>query len=133
LEIESNSTNCSNCNKPLVWISRNKWACQGRDVYEFDFRCDSCKREYRFMDGKLRQLKTERDPVAEYMAMRKAEIHSVRDRRCPNCGGPLDNWLRCDWCHESYSVDSGELVPRMKEPLQLKPKMSDFYAIQRKQ
>jgi len=131
LEIESNATNCFECDKPLVWISRNKRLHQGRDAYEFDFRCDSCKREYRFMDGKLRQLKIERDPVAEHMAMRKAEIDSVRNRRCPNCGGPLDNWLICDWCHESYSVDSGELVPRSEEPLQLKPKMSDFYAIQR--
>jgi hypothetical protein len=85
------------------------------------------------MDGKLRQLKIERDSVAEQMAMRKAEIDSVRDHRCPNCGGPLDNWLMCDWCHGSYSVDSGELVPRSEEPLQPKPKMSDFYAIQRKQ
>ena len=114
-------------------MSRNKRLLQGRDVYEFNFRCDPCKREYRFRDGELKQLKIERDPIAEHIAMREAEMDSVRNRRCPNCGGPLDNWLRCAWCHESYSVDSGELVPRSAEPLQPKPKMSDYYAIQRKQ
>jgi hypothetical protein len=133
LEIESNSTNCFDCHKPLVWMSRSKRLDQSRDVYEFDFRCDSCRSEYRFRNGKLRQLKIERDPVAEHVAMYNAETDSVRNRRCPNCGGPLDNWFRCDWCHESYSVDSGELVPRSEEHLRLKPKMSDFYAIQRKQ
>lgn len=46
-------------------------------MYEFEFRCDSCKREYRFRDGKLRELKTERDPVAENLAMLKAEMDVV--------------------------------------------------------
>jgi len=103
---------------------------QGRDVYEFDFRCDYCKREFRFRDGKLKQLTIERDPVAEHIAMRKAEIDTVRNRRCPHCGGPLDDWLTCGWCHERYSVDNGELIPRIEEQLQHKPKMSDFYALQ---
>jgi hypothetical protein len=30
-------------------------------------------------------------------------------------------------------VKSGELVPRSEEPMQLKPKMRDYYAIQWKQ
>jgi hypothetical protein len=100
-------------------------------VYEFDFRCDSCKREYRFRNGTLNGLKIERDPVAEHLAMHEAEIDTFRNRRCPNCGGPLDNWLACDWCHERYTVDNGELVPRTEEPPQAKPKISDFYALQR--
>jgi RNase P subunit RPR2 len=76
-EIESNSTACFDCHKPLIWIGRSKRLHQGRDVYEFEFRCDSCKREYRFRDGKLRELKTERDPVAENLAMLKAEMDVV--------------------------------------------------------
>jgi hypothetical protein len=99
-------------------------------VYEFDFRCDSCKREYRFRDGKLRELKVERDPVAEHLAMRKAERDAVRNRRCSECGGPLDDWLSCEWCHCRYSVDNGELVPKTEETPQPKPKMADFYALQ---
>jgi len=105
---------------------------QGREVYEFDYRCDSCKREYRFKDGKLRKLKIERDPVAEHLAMRGAEMDTVRNRRCSKCGGPLDEWLACEWCHERYSVDNGELVPQIEELLKpRKPQTSDFYALQR--
>jgi uncharacterized protein with PIN domain len=131
LEIEGNSTNCFDCHKPLVWMSRSKRVDQGRDVYEFGFRCDSCKREFRFKDGKLKELKAQRDPVAELMAMRKAEIGAIRNRRCPHCGGPLDDWLTCDWCHEQYSVDNGELVPRIEDHLfkQHKPQMREFYAL----
>jgi hypothetical protein len=36
--------------------------------------------------------------------------------------------LTCDWCHQQYSVESGGLVPRIEEAVQLKPRMSDFYA-----
>jgi len=118
------------CQKPLVWISRSRQLHQNGEVYEFDFHCDSCKREFRFRDGKLKQLTIERDPVAEHIAMRKAEIDTIRNRCCPHCGGPLDDWFTCGWCHERYSVDNGELVPRIQKQLQLKPKMSDFYALQ---
>jgi hypothetical protein len=98
-------------------------------MYEFDFQCGSCKGEYRFRDGKLRKLNTERDPAAERLAMHKAEIDTVRNRRCPQCGGPLDDWLTCEWCHERYSVDNGELVPKIDELLKPKPRMPDFYAL----
>jgi nitrite reductase/ring-hydroxylating ferredoxin subunit len=112
-------------------MSRSKRLDQGRDVYEFGFRCDSCKREYRFRDGKLKELKTQRDPFTELMAMRKAEIDTIRNRRCPHCGGPLDDWLTCDWCHEQYSIDNGELVPRIEDHLlkQHKPQMREYYAL----
>ena len=76
-------------------------------------------------------LTTERDPVAEDMAMRRAEIDTVRKRRCPNCGGPLDDWLACAWCRERYSIESGELVPKTEEILQPKPKMSEFFVVQK--
>ncbi|MGP8068738.1 MAG: hypothetical protein ACLP5V_02485 [Candidatus Bathyarchaeia archaeon] len=80
-------------------------------------------------------MKIERDPVAEYIAMHRAEIDTVRNRRCSHCGGPLDDFLTCEWCHESYSVESGELVPRIEALLSKlrKPKMSEFYAISAKQ
>ena len=126
MEFDDNSTECVDCRKPLVWISRIKRLHQGREVHEFDFRCDSCKREFRFRDGKLKELKNDRDPVAEHIAMRQAEIDTVRNQRCPHCGGPLDDWLTCDWCHERYSVDNGELMPRIQEQLQHKAKVSDF-------
>lgn len=99
-------------------------------MYELDFRCETCKREYRFRDGKLKELKIERDLIAEQMAMRRAELGAFRSRRCLSCGGPLDDWLNCDWCHRRFSVESGELVLRTEEALQPKPKMSDFYADQ---
>jgi len=86
----------------LVWISRSKQLLQGREVEELGFRCDSCKREFRFRESRLKELKSERDPVAEKMAVHKAEIDTVRNRRCPNCGGPLDDFLTCESCHERY-------------------------------
>ena len=130
MQFETNSTGCLNCHKPLLWISRSKRSRQGRDVYEFDFRCDSCKREFRFRDGMLKELSNERDPVAENLAMRQAEIDTIRNRRCPSCGGPLDNWLACEWCHERYSAENGELVPKIEQLLkQRKPRISEFYVL----
>jgi len=130
LEIEDNSTNCFYCHKPLVWISRSKQLNQDREVYEFGFRCDSCNREFRFTDGKLKELKAQRDPFAELMAMREAEFGAIRNRRCPHCGGPLGEWLTCGWCHEQYSIENGELVPRTETLLkQRKPQMREFYAL----
>ena len=98
---------------------------------EFGFRCDTCKHEYQFREGRLRELKIERDPVAEELAMHKAEIDVARNCRCRQCGGPLDDFLTCDWCHAKYSVVNGELVPRIEDPLlqQRKPQLSEFYAL----
>ncbi|MGA2625985.1 MAG: hypothetical protein ABSF63_02860 [Candidatus Bathyarchaeia archaeon] len=93
LEIGSNATDCFECHKPLVWVTRSKRLIQGRNVDELHFRCDSCKREYRFREGMLREMKIERDPVAEELAMQEAEIDTVRNRRCSRCGGPLDQFL----------------------------------------
>ena len=125
--IEERTTKCRDCNNPLTWTAIGKRLRQGSDVYELDFRCETCKREYRFTDGTLKELKIERDPVAEQLAMRKAEIDAFRGCRCPKCGGPLDGWLTCEWCHERYSVEDGVLVPRPRESLPIKRRMSDFY------
>jgi len=77
---------------PLTWIGETKHTQQGHDAYELHLRSD-CNCEYRFWDGKLKELRNERDPVAENLAIRQAEIDTVRNRRCPTCGGPLDDWL----------------------------------------
>jgi len=98
-------------------------------VYDLDFRCDSCKREFCFRDGKLQQLSNERNPVAENLAMRKAEMDSIRTHRCPACGGPLDIWLTCEWCHERYLAEKGELVPKIEELLKQRKPLSEFYAL----
>ena len=128
--IEDQSVKCRSCSNPLTWAGMSQRIHQSREVYALDFRCDSCEREYRFIDGKLKELKVERDLVAEQIEMRKAEINTFRSRRCLSCGGPLGDWLTCDWCHQRFSVEGGELVPRIEEALQPKPKMSDFYADQ---
>ena len=96
-------------------------------MYEFDFRCDSCKHEFRFTDGRLRELRIERDPAAERMAIRKAELATIRTRRCTECGGPLDDFLTCEWCSEMYVIQDGELAPRIDELPKPKPQMSEFY------
>ena len=133
LQLHTNSTECTDCNKPLVWINRSRRLIKNREIEELEFRCDSCQKHYLYRDRILKEKMLERDEVAEIAAMHSAEFEAVRNRRCPHCGGPLDDFLTCDWCHESYSVDSGELIPRTEEPLHLKPRMSDFYAIQQQQ
>jgi hypothetical protein len=90
-------------------------------VYEFGFECESCKKEYRFREGKFSEILKERDTVAELTAMHNAEIDSALNRRCPECGGPLKNgngygFLTCQWCYALYVVRDGELVPRPPEP-----------------
>ena len=130
--VEDSSVNCRCCCNPLAWIGLTKRLQQSSVVYELNFRCDTCKREYQFRDGKLKELQAERDLVAEQLAMLKAEIDAFRSRRCPKCGGPLDDWLVCDWCRERYSVESGELVPRAEVAVPLKPMMRGFYAVQPK-
>jgi hypothetical protein len=130
MPIEDQSVKCRSCRNPLTWAGMSKRFHQTREVHELDFRSQSCKRKYLLIDGTLTELKVERDAVAEQLAIREAEIDTVRNRRCSVCGGPLDDWLTCDWCRERYSADNGELVPRIEEALQAKPKMSDFYAIE---
>ncbi len=129
---EDKSAECQHCRKKkLVLISCVKAPERSRDAYISRLQCDLCHREYTLRDGKLAENREERDPVAELMAVRKAEIDVVRNRRCPQCGGPLDDWLTCDWCHEKYSIEYGELVPRNEDDLlkQHKPQMREFYAL----
>ena len=135
MENENNAAECFHCHKSLVWISTAERWYIDRQIYELDFRCDSCKREFRFTEGKLRERKDERksvrDPVAEQLAIHEAEINTARNCRCSNCGGPLDEWLTCEWCHERYSITNGVLVSKIAEIPHPKPKMSDYYALER--
>jgi hypothetical protein len=136
LDLENNSTNCAHCQIPLVWTSRTKRWINRKEVDEFQFHCQSCKREYRYREGRLSEILKERDIVAEHKAMDYAEIESASRRRCSECGGPLNNTggcglLSCQWCHAQYVVKDGELFPRPEEDslLKQKPSMSEFYAV----
>jgi hypothetical protein len=128
--IEDQTTKCPHCHckESLNWESHVKRWKDGREVDEFSFSCWKCSREYLFRDGELKELGVERDPVGAQLAMLRAEMDAFRGRRCLQCGGTLDDWLTCDWCHERYSIESGELVPRAEEAAQPKTSMRDFYA-----
>ena len=130
---EDTSTKCPECKKPLVWISVLK----REEEEELRFSCDACKREFRYADGQLGEVHRERDPKAESAAVVRSEHEAVLNHRCPACGGPISDGrmgplLTCLWCHERYSVEGGELVPRMEDFLPPpKPRLSDFYPAQR--
>jgi len=127
---ETNSDKCPKCKGSLTLLSHRRRFEKSAQTYEFEFRCDSCQREYQFIDGKLEDLKKKRDLVGEHVAVRKVEIITIRNRRCSHCGGPLDDFLTCEWCSERYVIENGELIPRIEELLKRKPQMSEFYAQQ---
>ena len=129
---EDKTTECQHCRKKkLVLISHVRTTERDKEAYVSTLQCDLCHREYTLRDGKVTEKREERDPVAELIATREAEIGPIRNRRCPRCGGPLDDWLTCDWCHERYSIANGELVPRIEDSMlqQRKPQMREFYAL----
>jgi nitrite reductase/ring-hydroxylating ferredoxin subunit len=108
-----------------------------REIDEFRFGCDACKREYVYADGQLSERRKERDTYAESAAIARSETEAALKHRCPACGGPISDgrvgsMFCCLWCGEKYGVETGELVPKPSEALlpQSKPKMSDFYALQ---
>jgi C4-type Zn-finger protein len=51
--IEDQSTKCPNCQKPLTWLSHVKRFPQPEAIHEFNFRCESCNREYQFKNNQL--------------------------------------------------------------------------------
>lgn len=133
---EDKSTECQHCHKKkLILISHVRTTERDTKTFISTLQCDLCHREYTLRDGKLAEKREERDPVAESIAMHKAEVDAVRNRRCPHCGGPIDDFLTCDWCHEKYAVKSGELVRRIEDLLsrQRKPRINEFYVISTKQ
>jgi hypothetical protein len=116
LLFEDQETKCPGCKAPLTWLSHVKRWEQAREIHEFSFRCEACNREYEFKDNQLVERKQGRDPIAESTAIHQARLRDAQVRRCLNCGGPIVNWeglsaLRCEWCHQEYSWNCGELQP----------------------
>jgi uncharacterized protein with PIN domain len=133
---ENQSTKCSKCKNPLIWRSHEKIWTKDREVHQFNFRCDSCNREYLFKDDRIIEKTHDRDPVAETAAIHDLQIEVALRRRCLECGGPLKNGvapfvLRCEWCNQEYSLtEAGKLQPRHTDQ-PLKPSMREFYAVHR--
>jgi len=134
MQVEDNSTRCPECLKPLFWLGHNMRRREGGDTEVFSFGCDGCKREYLYLDGQLTEKKRERDTHAESTAIIESELDAALSHRCPACGGPISDGsagprFACLWCGETYSVEKGELIPRLKDLLRsARPKMGDFYA-----
>lgn len=130
---EDKSTQCPNCQKPLIWISHStRW--EKTPIHEFNFSCGSCNRKYQFKDNQLAQIRPQRNPAAETDAIHKAQLKNAVSRRCPQCGGPIMNGsgcliLRCEWCHQEYTELDGELQPRIADQPEPRPSMSQFYAL----
>ena len=135
--IEDQSTKCPKCKNPLTWKSHEKIWTKEREVHRFTFTCSSCNREYLFKDDAIIEKSHSRDPYAETKAIHHAEIEAALARRCLECGGPLKNEtvpfvLRCDWCHQEYSLtEGGELQSRITNQPPLKPSMREYYAVHR--
>jgi hypothetical protein len=128
--VEDQSTKCPNCQKPLTWLSHVKRYPQPEAIHEFNFRCDSCNREYQFKDNHLTEKAHERNLGREDEAVRHTELENGINRRCTDCGGPIKNRyglaLRCDWCCQEYSLIEGELQARPTEQEPSKPTMREF-------
>jgi len=98
---EDQSTKCPNCRNNLTWMSHIKRWEQTRQVHEFQFQCESCKREYLFKDDQIIEKRPNRNPIAETIAIQQSQLQDAINRRCLNCGGPITNAhgvsaLRCD-------------------------------------
>jgi uncharacterized protein with PIN domain len=135
--IEDQSTKCPKCKNPLTWKSHEKIWTKEREVHQFIFACDSCNREYLFKDDEIIEKTLGWNPVAETAAIHHGQIEAALHRRCLECGGPLKNGitlyvLRCEWCHQEYSLtEGGELQPRVVDQSLPKPSMREYYAVHR--
>jgi Zn finger protein HypA/HybF involved in hydrogenase expression len=135
--VEDKSTKCPKCNNALTLKSYQKIWTKQREVHQFSFTCNSCNREYLFKDDVIIEKMQSRDSVAESAAIRQGEIEAALARRCLECGGPLKTGtrpysLRCEWCHQEYSLtEGGDLRPRTLDQSMPKPVMREFYAVHR--
>jgi Zn finger protein HypA/HybF involved in hydrogenase expression len=114
MRFEDKRTKCSRCKTPLIWLSHIKRWEQDRQVDEFTFHCEKCKREYLYKNDEIVEKGTERNLLAEHEALARFEFRNATNRRCPKCGGPITNFgslfvLECEWCHERYRITEGEL------------------------
>jgi nitrite reductase/ring-hydroxylating ferredoxin subunit len=135
MRFEDQSTKCPNCKGPLTWLSHVKQWKEGRQVDEFTFRCEPCNREYLFRDDQVTEKRQGRDTVAETIAIHHSELQAALKSRCTHCGGPITNGgsgyaLRCEWCHQEYSLNDGRLQPKTAAHPKPKPTMREFYAVQ---
>ena len=134
MQFEDKSTQCPNCQKPLIWISHIKRWEKPREIHEFNFNCGSCNRKFQFRDDQLIEKPPERDPAAEISAVHNTQLKNAVNRRCLQCGGPITKGLglsalNCDWCHQEYSLVDGELLAKPPDLTEPKPKISEFYAV----
>jgi ribosomal protein S27AE len=136
MRIEDQSTKCPNCKQPLTWLSHVKRYSQPEAIHEFNFRCDSCKREYQFKDDQLIEKALQRNLGLEDEAIKQSDLQTGINRRCPECGGPINNKyglvLLCEWCQQEYSLTEGELQARPSEQPESKPMRREFHAIHQK-
>lgn len=129
MRFEDQSTNCPGCKGPLTLLSHiRRWE-EPQEVHEFEFRCEACKHDYLYKEGQFTSKTHERDVIAEGEGIRHAESQSATNRRCSQCGGPITGqggaFVRCEWCHQEYEVNSGELQLRPDRP-QVKPTLREF-------
>jgi len=96
--IESNRTRCPQCLKPLAWKSHvKKWSKDGY-IDEFTFQCTPCQREYMFKDDEVSELREERDPNAERIAIERLQVQeATANRLCPKCGSQLAHSPYSSW------------------------------------
>jgi nitrite reductase/ring-hydroxylating ferredoxin subunit len=61
--------------------------------------------------------------------LHRIEIQDAINRRCSECGGPIAKQggacVRCEWCHQEYEVNDGELQVRPDRE-RLKPALREF-------
>jgi len=125
------SVNCVRCQGRLILESHEEIWVGPEFKHAFTFQCESCKRKYWVRDGIIRPKEDKPDPVAQAVAIRRAEHEAVRTRRCISCGGPVLNGryglfvYRCQWCNAEYVLQGGELVPKPSEPVR-KPTLREF-------
>jgi uncharacterized protein with PIN domain len=133
VQSEDKSTQCPNCQIPLIWLSHStRW--EKIPLHEFNFSCGSCNRKYQFKDNQLTEKRPQRNLLVEETAVNHVQLEHAASRRCPQCDGPIMNEsgsliLRCEWCHQEYTELEGELQPRIADQPEPRPSMSQFYAL----
>ena len=57
-----------------MWIDHVKLSEHGREIDEFNFSCDSCKRQYQFKDDQIIEKRLRRDPTRQ---MKESKLISI--------------------------------------------------------
>lgn len=89
---EDQTTKCPGCKGSLILLSHvERWE-KPREVHEFDFRCDACKRNFTYKDDQLTS-KTHRVIVQGISITRPGEQEKRFALLMPRMDGPLDQFL----------------------------------------